>query len=220
MRFHKLVSMASSVLVVAVGSVTDVRAQDVVPAHVHVRHVAHTFRGTPDQQGLLPTAVAEAEIAMRHATLAANDPTDLEAIKRHTGHVLHALAPEEVDGGPGLGYGMIRAAERAAHYAELAIASEGASDGLKNHANHVATAARSAIAAAEEAVEIAESIDDAESASDAAELMEELTALVDAALNGVDADGDGRIGWQEGEGGLAQATQHLTLLLRGEGLAG
>ena len=31
---------------------------------------------------------------------------------------------------------------------------------------------------------------------------------------------DAETGWQEGEGGLAQATQHLTLMKRGEGLEG
>ena len=46
------------------------------------------------------------------------------------------------------------------------------------------------------------------------------SALTDAIVNGVDADGDGRVGWQEGEGGLAQATQHLGLLKRGEGMGG
>jgi hypothetical protein len=73
---------------------------------------------------------------------------------------------------------------------------------------------------AEAAIDIAEDIQKAEDAADAAALLDELTRLTDAILNGVDADGDGRIGWQEGEGGLAQAAQHMELLKRSEGLDG
>lgn len=194
--------------------------QDTSPAHAHIGHVGDAFRGTPEAQGLLPTAVAEAEIAHQHATLAARDPSSLESMQRHAGHVLHALDPSTVENGPGHGYGVIDAATRAAHHIELAAGSAGASDGVKTHANHVATAAKAAVANAEEAVDVAEDIQDAESAEEAAELLERLAALTDAIVNGVDADGDGRVGWQDGEGGLAQATQHLGLLKRGEGLGG
>ncbi len=192
--------------------------RDPPPAHVHIRHVAESFRGTPDRRGLLPTARAEAEIAQQHAALAARDPTDLEAMQRHAGHVIHALDPEEVDSGPGLGYGMARAARRAAHYVELAVASVGAGEAIRTHSVHVATAARSAADVADEAVEVADDIVDADSAEEAAELLEQLTTLVSALAEGRDADGDGRIGWQEGEGGLAQAEQHLGFLIRGEGI--
>jgi len=217
---------ATTVLVaslIALGSVPvhaqEMATQDVVPAHVHIRHVANSFRGTPDQQGLLATATAEAEIALQHATLALRDLEDLEAMQRHAGHVAHALDPSEVEEGPGLGYGMVRAARGAAHYTDLSGASSGAGDAIQTHGPHVATATRSAVAMAEEALEVTEAVADAETAEEAAQLIERLIALTEGMVNGVDADGDGRIGWQEGEGGLAQAEQHLGLLMRGEGLA-
>lgn len=37
-------------------------------------------------------------------------------------------------------------------------------------------------------------------------------------LNGTDANGDGTIGWQLGEGGLAQAEQHRGFMRVGEGI--
>jgi hypothetical protein len=193
-------------------------AQDMAPAHTHIRHVAETFRGTPERMGLLPTAIAEAEIALQHATLAGRDPSSLDAMQRHAGHVLHALQPDGAESGPGRGYGMIDAAERAAHYVELAMLSDGAGEATGTHGPHVVTAARSAASMAQRAVEVAEAIVKAEDAETAAGLLEELTSVCDGMLNGVDADGDGRIGWQEGEGGLAQAAQHLDFLRRGEGL--
>lgn len=190
------------------------------PVHAHIGHAADGFRGTPDGMGLLPTAVAEAEIAHQHATLAGRDPSSLESMQRHMAHVINALDPSEVENGPGLGYGVLAAAEGAARHTELAAASEGASDGVKTHATHVATAARSAGTHAQAAIELAEDIQEAEDATTAAEMLVELTALTDAILNGTDADGDGRTGWQDGEGGLAQATTHMGLLKRGEGLGG
>lgn len=190
------------------------------PVHAHIRHTADAFRGTPDGMGLLPAAVAEAEIAHQHATLAMRDPSSLEGMQRHMAHVIHALDPSQAEGGPGLGYGAIRAAEGAARHADLAAASQGASDAVTTHSNHVSTAARSAAAHGEQALDLASQIQEAESAEAAAELLARLTGLTDAILNGVDADGDGGIGWQEGEGGLAQAARHLGLLKQAEGLDG
>ena len=208
---------ASAVTLTAPDAVT---GQGVDPVHAHIGHVATAFRGTPDGIGLLPAAVAEAEVAHQHATLAGRDPTDLEGMQRHMAHVIHALDPSEVESGPGAGYGVIAAARNGAHHIKLAAASDGASDGVKTHATHVATAAIHAMTMAEEAIDLAEDIQKAEDAAAAAEMLAELTALTDAILNGMDADGDGRVGWQEEEGGLAQATTHLGLLMRGEGLGG
>ena len=96
-------------------------------AHTHIGHVADGWRDTPDNQGLLPTAIAEAKIAAQHAALAAKDPSNLDAMKRHTGHVLNAVDPEAMANGPGLGYGVKRAAAGAATHIELAAKSDGAS---------------------------------------------------------------------------------------------
>lgn len=190
------------------------------PALTHVHHVADAFRGTPDEMGLLPTAMAEAEIALQHATLASQDPSDLDAMKRHAGHVRHALDPSAVESGPGLGYGAVRAAERTAHYISLAAASVGATPPVQTHAEHVETAARNAVANGEAAMELSQEILESEDADAAAELLEEMLDLITAMVEGVDADGDGQVGWQEDEGGLAQAETHLALLRRAAGLEG
>lgn len=190
------------------------------PALTHVHHVSVSFRGTPDNQGILATALAETGIAAQHAALAMGAPEDLDALKRHAGHVLHALDPSEVENGPGLGYGAIRAAERTAHYISLAARSEGAVPAIETHAEHVEAAARNAVTNGTAAVELLQEILEAEEAGAAAELMGEVVDLVTAMGDGIDADGDGRVGWQEGEGGLAQASTHLGLLRRAAGLEG
>jgi len=37
-------------------------------------------------------------------------------------------------------------------------------------------------------------------------------------VNGVDANEDGSVSWEEGEGDLAQAEHHVGFMLKGEGL--
>lgn len=190
------------------------------PAHTHMGHVADGFRGTPDGKGLLPTAVAEAATASQHAGLAARDPNNLQAMITHAGHVIHALDPSVVATGPGAGYGVKAAASGVARHIELAAGSEGASDNVKTHATHIATAANDVVTWTDQAVAIAKQIQAASDAETANELVHELMAKLEAITNGVDANGDGRTGWQEGEGGLAQATTHLGLMQRGEGAGG
>ena len=58
----------------------------------------------------------------------------------------------------------------------------------------------------------------ATSAAEAAPLVAELIAQTNNISNGLDANKDGTIGWQAGEGGLAQANQHMMLMMKGEGL--
>lgn len=184
-------------------------------ANPHVGHVAEGFRGTPNGQGLLPTAIAEAEVAAQHAALAARDLEDLNGMKRHAGHVLHAVDPAEGSSGPGAGYGVKRAAEGVAQHIELAARADGASDAVKTHATHIATSARNTAQRAEQIAELARQIEDASETTEAADAVREMNELAQALVAGVDANGDGRVGWQEGEGGLQQAQTHLGLLQGG-----
>ena len=49
-------------------------------------------------------------------------------------------------------------------------------------------------------------------------LADEIAGMTQAIVSGMDADGDGRISWGEGEGGLEQAATHLRLMKEAEGL--
>ena len=187
-------------------------------AHTHIGHVADGWRDTPEGQGLLPTAVAEARIAAQHAGLAAGNTGDLDSMKRHTGHVLHAVDPSAVEDGPGLGYGVKQAAEGAAKHIEAAATADGASQAVTTHATHVATSARNTVSRADEIVALAGRINAATLATQAAPLVGELNTLAQQLIDGSDANDDGRVGWQQGEGGLAQAEQHLGLMKKAEGL--
>ena len=203
-------------VVIVLGSV-NLAAQD-GPGHNHIGHVMDAWNDTPEGAGLLLAAIAEAEIAARHAELAAKDPSNLDAMKRHTTHVLHAGDPTKIENGPGNGYGVRRAAEGAAKHIQAAANADGASDAIKAHSTHVATSAQNSVTRSDEIVMLAEKIAMAGSAAEASALVGELNGLAQALLAGVDAHDDGRVGWQEGAGGLRVAETHGNLMKNAEGL--
>lgn len=180
----------------------------------HIGHVLSSFAGTPGAVGLLAMAQSEADIAIQHAGLAAA-AEDLAGMKTHTGHVVHAIAPEDGSRGPGSGYGLKQALEGIATHTDLAAKVEGASDNVRTHAVHVITATRATIERADAILALAEQIAAATSAEEAAPLVAEMNTLVGQLKTGVDADGDGTITWQQAEGGLDQVDQHAHLMAGG-----
>ena len=186
------------------------------PVGVHVGHVMNAFTDTPKGLGLLPMAMEEARIASVHAGFAARDPENLGAMKMHAGHVINAVDPTVVTAGPGLGYGVKRAALGVASHIDLAAKAPNASPNVVMHANHVATSARNTVQRADAIVALAQKIQAATTASEAASLVSQLVSLTNQLVMGEDADADGKITWKQGEGGLAQCEEHVTLLLAGE----
>ena len=186
-------------------------------AHVHMGHVLTEWRDTPENRGFLPTAVAEAQVAAQHAGFAAQRPDDLDWMQMPTRHVLHAVDPSVEAAGPGLGYGVRQAARGVADHIRFAADSEGASDNVKLHAHHVATSATNVVERVDEIVEVGHQILAAETAEEAAPLVARMEELAVQLHEGVDADGDGQITWEEG--GLAQAEQHMGFMVQGEGMS-
>jgi hypothetical protein len=139
-------------------------------------------------------------------------------MKLHAGHVVNALDPTLVAKGPGSGYGVKKAAAGAMQHIGLAAKSEGASANVKTHATHVSTALDDVVKWTDEAIATAQKIQAATSAAEAAPLVTELVAQTNAIANGLDANKDGNIGWQTGEGGLAQAQTHMGLMMKAEGI--
>jgi hypothetical protein len=101
------------------------------PANTHVRHVANEFTDTPNKQGLLTVALADARVAAQHTALAGRNTTNLEALKLHAGHILHAVDPAEGSTGPGSGYGVKKA--RAGCTRALHAARAPRRDGVTQH---------------------------------------------------------------------------------------
>lgn len=190
------------------------------PVGVHLGHIVNAFAEAPMGQGLLPTAMAEARVAVQHAALAARNTANLDAMKLHAGHVINAIDPTVVEKGPGLGYGVKRAAQGIATHVELAAKSPGASKNVVMHAEHVAAAARNSVQRSDQIVALAKQIQAATSATDAAGLVNQLVSLTNELVAGKDLNADGRVGVEQGEGGLQQCDEHIKLLLAGEGSGG
>lgn len=180
----------------------------------HIGHVVNSFNGTPGDDGLLPTAIAEAKVAAQHAALAGRNPANLDAMKLHAGHVINALDPSIQPAGPGLGYGVKKAATGVATHIELAAKSPGASPNVTMHAAHVATAARNTVQRADSIIAIAKRIQASTSGADAAALVSQMASMADQLMAGADANGDGRVSVEEG--GLQVAQDHMKLLISGE----
>lgn len=204
--------------IVGVAAVASVTAGQLTRSHAYVAMVADVHRDAPEDMGLLPTAIAEAKGAAVYAKQAAAS-NDLASIKLYSGHVLNAVDAGQFPDGPGLAFGVKRAAQGSADTIEMAAKTEAASANIKTHAVHVAASARNTVARADKIVALGKQILAATAVPEAAKLAAQLVTLTEQLMTGVDANGDGQIGWQENEGGLSQAQQHLALLKKGENLS-
>lgn len=183
------------------------------PMGMHIGHVMNSFSDTPKMLGLLPTAMEEARTASVHAGLAARDPENLPAMKTHAGHVINAVDPTVMAAGPGLGYGVKRAALGIATHMDLAAKAAGASESAIMHAGHVATSARNTVQRADAIVALARKIQASTSAAEAAALVSQLVSLTNELVLGKDADADGKVTWKDGEGGLQHCDEHVRNIL-------
>jgi len=195
-----------------------VRGQAPNMAHTHIGHVMTSFGDTPDKAGLLPTTAAEAATAAQHAALGAKASANLMAMQLHAGHVIQCIDPSIVAMGPCKGYGVKKGATAALNHIGLAAKADTASAGVKTHTTHVSASLENTIKRADEVVATAQKIRAATTAEQAAPLAAELQKQAEQLTAGVDANNDGTIGWQAGEGGIAVATTHMQLMMRGEGL--
>ncbi len=185
--------------------------------HTHIGHVMTLWKEVPTGQGFLPVAVGDTKIALIHAGYMQKSADNLDSIKLHAGHVLNALDPSVEPKGPG-SFGVKRAAIGAAQHVQNAAKTEGASKGVLTHTEHVTASLENVTHWTDQAVATAQKIRALTTAAAAAPLITELIAQLNTISNGIDANKDGTIGWQVGEGGLAQAQQHMALMMKGEGL--
>ncbi|MEH6825340.1 MAG: hypothetical protein V7629_15650 [Motiliproteus sp.] len=187
-------------------------------SHAHMGHVTKAWGDTPDGQGLLPIAIAEAKTAVQHAGFAASKPGDLAWMQLHTRHIVHAVDPSVELKGPGLGYGVIKAAGGSAKHINFAAKSDDASKNVRTHAVHVATSSENTVTRAKEIVALGKRVIASSRAADAAPLVQQVAKLTKALLEGVDANADGKITWHQGEGGLNEANKHMGFMAKGESL--
>ena len=164
----------------------------------HIGHVINGFNDTPNGDGLLTVAINEAKVAIQHATLAGRQPGNLDAMKLHAGHVINALDPTIVPTGPGLGYGLKKAARRRrdAHRARGQGAGRIAERANARRAHRAG--AKNSVTRADSVIAIAKQVQAATSAPDAAALVSRMASMSEQLMAGFDANGDGRVTPDEG----------------------
>ena len=218
MSFRKVTIFVSAMVIGTIALINSNFAQDKNMANVHMGHVTDGWKDTPDKKGLLPTAIQEAKTAIQHAGFAIQKLGNLVWMKTHTKHVLHAVDASAIAKGPGLGYGVKKAAAGTAKHIGFAANSKAASKNVKTHAVHVATMANNTIARVDEIVALAKKVEASKTAAEAVPLVEKINSLSGQLLNGFDANGDGKVTWKKGEGGLSEAEKHMGFMRKGEGV--
>jgi hypothetical protein len=187
-------------------------------ALTHFNHVATGFTGAPGGRGLVVTTAIEVNTAMMYANFAAGNPTNLDAMKTNVRNVLHALAPEQEAKGPGLGFGVKRAAEAVVAHIELAVKSPGASENLRKLGPAVAQAGRAVAARAQEMADLGKRVLAAQTAAQAAPLVEQLRVLALQLDLGRDTNGNGQIEVNAVEPGMNQLEAQVYSIFEGDKL--
>ena len=171
------------------------------PPHLHILHLMTNWRDTPGGVGFLIAAISDARVAGIHANLAAKGIDNLDEMKLHAGHTLHALDPGVEPKGPGSGYGVKKASAGAQQHLGFAAKAEGASDNVQTHATDVAVSIDHTLRATDEAIALAQRIRAATTPADAAPLVQDLHTLTVSIADG-----------------LAQAQTRMVLMMKGEGI--
>jgi hypothetical protein len=180
-----------------------------------INEIVNAGADTPNKMGLLAVAMAEARTVIQHAQLASRQPGNLAYMKTHAGHVLNALDPNIMQAGPGLGYGLKRAATAIGQRLDAAAAMPDATTPQKMHAGHATASIRNVEDRAQEIILLAQKVEAATDAAAAASLINQIVSISETLIPGADANADGRVTWEKGEGGLQQCDEHIKLLLGG-----
>lgn len=173
---------------------------EAIAAHLHIFHVMTNWRDTPGTRGFLPVAADEARIASTHAKLAVKGP-GIDEMKLHAGHVLNALDPSLEPKGPGAGYGVKKATAGAMQHLEFATKGEGVTANISTHAAPVSAALADVARLTDQAIAVAQKTRAATDAAEASKLVGELDSLTTQIA-----------------AGLQEAQNHMTMMLKGEGL--
>lgn len=182
-----------------------------------ILNVTRGSPATPGSVGYLRLAEIEAASALENADLALA-AEDLDTMQAHMHEVLGAIDPRVGDKGGASRTGLIYAA--AAINANLSIARqmEEASVNLKTQAGRAIVASDNVIEWSQKVAEATETALRSPSIETARKLMVPARLALNDIIYGDDADGDGKIGWHQGEGGLQQVREYVEYLAKGEGL--
>lgn len=186
-------------------------------ASVPLARITNGAADTPSRMGLLATAQAEAANVERHVRFAVSRTDHLYWMRTQAGHVVHALEPSRMADGRGLGYGLRKALAGISLAAVEAAGAPDASEGVKAHAAHVAASVSTALDWSSRLLEVAGMVIESPDPHVAKPLVEQMQEITGWLLHGRDANKDGKVSWEKGEGGLDQIAIHVGLMAAAAG---
>lgn len=181
-RFFTLVAAAT--LIIAGGCTT----QAPTIAHVHVGHAMTGWRNTPNKEGLLVTAEAEALAVLEEAHRAVAAGNDLAQTKRSVRNLLHALDPALSPGADGgLGFGLLPAVQDTISHMEFAAESDDASQNIRDSVPRIAERSNEIIGRCEEVRVLGEAVMVSGSPAESSILAGEVLGLSERIVDGSSA---------------------------------
>ncbi len=194
-------------------------------AMVHIRHLLAGIEVTPKNTPLATGLLEQTALAAEHARLAraAVQNNDLAAARLHLEHVVNIIEGErgpnfgdlnkdERRDNPGDGFGVLTYAELAIQHAQLAMDAAPRDETVKLHGGHVITSVRNAVGWAREARDQALPLFRVTDVTALRQPVDGIAALLSQALEGRDANRDGRIDPVPGEGAARTAYNHAQLM--------
>lgn len=205
------------------GEVGVIVFEGIVPAGslLHARHVVTVFPANPEGKAFLIGAREQLGFALEHTSLLLDELANgnLREAQRHAEHVVNILDGEtgpnfgDLDGdtlaqNPGDGYGVRAYFVGAQEHAQLAADAEGATAEVKLHAGHVIISSDNALDFMDAAIGQALRVIASDSPAEAQSAALELQRLLQIAIDGQDANGDGSIAPIANEGAWQIAYDH------------
>ncbi len=186
-------------------------------AHTHIGHAITGWHDTPAKEGLFTVATHKAKEAVRYGNATVTAGKSLEEIQKDIELVIQATDPQRNETtkvqSP---YGLRQALTGSVDHITFAATSADASQNVKDFAAQLDKNARGTLERCELIVALSDEILASTSKEEAVILATEVQSLARANLNGVDADGDGKIGTHPDELGLKQLHTQLFAMIERE----
>lgn len=178
-------------------------------AHVHLGHALTAVHVTPNRDGYLLLAQTRAQEAHTAAQLAAAPGAPLEQIKTQVATAMTAVSSEE-------NFGLKQSLVLAANHISFAATSEDASGNVRQAAPIFAQDISRIVERCELVSLLGKDVAVSQSKEEAAVLVEEISKLTLANMEGDDADQDGKAGTTPAEYGIKQVRAEFDAMIARE----
>jgi hypothetical protein len=182
-------------------------------AHVHIGHALTGWVDTPDKQGFIVVAEKKAQKAFSFADKATGSTRDIKKIKINIDQAVQQTNSRSDPAAGPAGYGVRQALIGAINHIIFSATSDDASQNIRSFAPVFKNNAMVVIDRCDLITALGDEINALSSLDDATVLAAEILTLTRANLDGDDFNGDGVVGSDPSEYGLAQLRRDIEAML-------